>query len=147
MWCGGDTYVSDLITTAGGTNVLGGEARYPKASLEDVVARAPDVIFLPDEPYAFSEKDAADARSRFDGRVIGPFPGHLFTWHGTRTAKGLAFLREVFEHVIRHVAFMPVRGICPLGPGTRRPRLRETVRAGERGMRLRGFVYPSPRRG
>jgi hypothetical protein len=33
----------------------------------------------------------------FRGRVIGPFPGHLFTWHGTRTAKGLAFLRENFR--------------------------------------------------
>lgn len=97
MWCGGDTYVSDLITTAGGTNVLGGEARYPKASLEDVVARAPDVIFLPDEPYAFSETDAAEAGERTGRRVIGPFPGHLFTWHGTRTEKGLAFLREVFS--------------------------------------------------
>ena len=27
--------------------------------------------------------------------VIGPFPGHLFTWHGTRTRLGLRFLREV----------------------------------------------------
>ncbi len=49
---------------------------------------APDVIFLPDEPYAFTEDDA----QAIDGRVIGPFPGHLFTWHGVRTIEGLRFL-------------------------------------------------------
>ncbi len=95
MWCGGDTYVADLVTTAGGTNVFAGETRYPKEELEAVLAREPDVVFLPDEPYAFTEADAIDVRARFLGRVIGPFPGHLFTWHGTRTAKGLAFLGDV----------------------------------------------------
>ncbi|HEU5163480.1 MAG TPA: helical backbone metal receptor, partial [Thermoanaerobaculia bacterium] len=74
MWCGGDTYVSDLVATAGGTNVLASAARYPKASLEDVLALAPEVIFLPDEPYLFSDSDVADLRRDFKGRVIGPFP-------------------------------------------------------------------------
>jgi hypothetical protein len=27
--------------------------------------------------------------------VVGPFPGHLFTWHGTRTILGLHFLRDL----------------------------------------------------
>ena len=94
MWCGGDTYVSNLVATAGGTNAFASAVRYPKASLEDVLALAPEVIFLPDEPYVFTESDAEEVRRVFDGRVIGPFPGHLFTWHGTRTAKGLEFLRE-----------------------------------------------------
>jgi ABC-type Fe3+-hydroxamate transport system substrate-binding protein len=91
MWCGGDTYVSSLITTAGGRNVLGGHQRYPTLSLDDVAAMKPDVIFLPDEPYAFTEWDAENITT---SRVVGPFPGHLFTWHGTRTIKGLKFLRD-----------------------------------------------------
>ena len=95
MWCGGDTYVSDLVATAGGSNVLAREARYPRLSLDEVVALDPAVILLPDEPYVFTEADSAAVRERFGGRVIGPFPGHLFTWHGTRTAKGLEFLRSV----------------------------------------------------
>lgn len=94
MWCGGDTYVSDLLTTAGGTNVFAGMTRYPKEELEAVLAREPDVVFLPDEPYPFTDIDAITVRAQFLGRVVGPFPGHLFTWHGTRTEKGLAFLRD-----------------------------------------------------
>lgn len=94
MWCGGDTYVSALISTAGGRNVLQNRARYPRAELDDVAALAPEVVFFPDEPYLFTADDAAAAGERMDARVIGPFPGHLFTWHGTRTALGLRFLRE-----------------------------------------------------
>ena len=51
-----------------------------------------DVIFLPDEPYVFTPEDAAQIT---DSSVIGPFPGHLFTWHGSRTILGLRFLREL----------------------------------------------------
>ena len=92
MWCGGDTYVSDLVVTAGGTNVLGDRTRYPAIPLEDVLAMKPDLVFLPDEPYVFTNEDA----SAIEGpRVIGPFPGHLFTWHGVRTIAGVGFLGRV----------------------------------------------------
>ena len=90
MWCGGDTYVSRLVECAGGVNVLGERLRYPHVELEDVLALQPGVIFLPDEPYLFTRADA-DA---IDAKTIGPFPGHLFTWHGTRTIQGLRFLRD-----------------------------------------------------
>jgi ABC-type Fe3+-hydroxamate transport system substrate-binding protein len=90
MWCGGDTYVSRLVECAGGTNVLADRTRYPQASLEDVLALKPDLVFLPDEPYLFTE---ADARA-VGAKTVGPFPGHLFTWHGSRTIQGLRFLRS-----------------------------------------------------
>ncbi|HEX2835386.1 MAG TPA: helical backbone metal receptor [Thermoanaerobaculia bacterium] len=93
MWCGGDTYVSHLVEAAGGVNVLRDRERYPQLALDDVLALRPDVIFLPDEPYLFT---ADDAHAIEGTRVIGPFPGHLFTWHGTRTLRGLRFLRECF---------------------------------------------------
>jgi ABC-type Fe3+-hydroxamate transport system substrate-binding protein len=90
MWCGGDTYVSRLVETAGGRNLLGGHTRYPQVELADVLAMQPDVVFLPDEPYVFTEADA-----RLIGETaIGPFPGHLFTWHGSRTLLGLQFLER-----------------------------------------------------
>ncbi len=107
MWCGTDTYVASLIGEAGGRNVVSG-TRYPSI---DVAAIQADVIFLPDEPFLFTEADArlvavtcgtagasppqSPARLRtptLHPRVVGPFPGHLFTWHGSRTIQGLRFL-------------------------------------------------------
>jgi ABC-type Fe3+-hydroxamate transport system substrate-binding protein len=94
MWCGGDTYVSRLVETAGGRNVLGERTRYPQIALEEVLAMHPDIVFLPDEPYVFTDSDAEAVRG---SRVIGPFPGHLFTWHGSRTIEGLRFLRRALD--------------------------------------------------
>lgn len=89
MWCGGDTYVSNLVECAGGVNVLRDRTRYPAIDLADIRA---DVIFLPDEPYVFTQADADRIPN-----AIGPFPGHLFTWHGTRTILGLRFLRDALR--------------------------------------------------
>jgi len=123
MWCGGDTYVSALVESVGGRNLLRDRERYPSMSVEEVVALKPDVVFLPDEPYAFTADDAAAVaagvhagrpggvsppaegaetaplrpsrrRQLLTPHVIGPFPGHLFTWHGSRTIRGLRFLRN-----------------------------------------------------
>jgi ABC-type Fe3+-hydroxamate transport system substrate-binding protein len=91
MWCGGDTYVSNLVESAGGTNLLRDALRYPSLDLDAVLGLHPDIVFLPDEPYAFTQSDAGAIKTR----VIGPFPGHLFTWHGVRTIEGLRFLRRV----------------------------------------------------
>src|SRR5262249_47359030 len=88
MWCGGDTYVSNLIESVGGTNLMRHHKRYPEIDLDRALALEPQVVFLPDEPYAFTSEDA----KLFD-RAIGPFPGHLVTWHGTRTVRGLEFLK------------------------------------------------------
>jgi len=96
MWCGGDTYVSQLVESAGGVNVLAGRTRYPQLELAEVLALQPEVVFLPDEPYLFT---TADAEGMAGVRVIGPFPGHLFTWHGVRTIDGLRFLRRELEGI------------------------------------------------
>jgi len=68
---------------------------------DGILALDPEVVFLPDEPYAFNAEDAAT----IGGRVIGPFPGHLVTWHGTRTILGLRFI--VAEMCGRGLSFMP----------------------------------------
>ena len=96
MWCGGDTYVSDLVESVGGRNLLGERSRYPTIDRDEVLALAPDVVFLPDEPYLFTDADAEQLRGTTRARIIGPFPGHLFTWHGTRTIEGLRFLNRSF---------------------------------------------------
>jgi ABC-type Fe3+-hydroxamate transport system substrate-binding protein len=94
MWCGGDTYVSALVAAAGGENVLRHRGRYPEMDLDCMASLEPQIVFLPDEPYAYTQADAEQVAETTGARVIGPFPGHLFTWHGTRTILGLQFLRE-----------------------------------------------------
>lgn len=115
-----ETYVHDLLHTCGVENVfadrvrqyplaadLGNaeplssddlrlqdlDVRYPRITLDEVVAAQPDMVLLPDEPYMFTQADA-DEISRLDipaaknGQIL-LVDGSLLTWHGTRIAYAL----------------------------------------------------------
>lgn len=101
MAVGGDTYASDLIALCGGRNVFAehAERRYPIVRETDIVAAAPEVILLPDEPYAFGPADVAEL-SRLElpaaraGR-IHRVDGTLVTWYGPRIGRAIAALRAL----------------------------------------------------
>lgn len=113
-----DTYVHDMIALCGGLNVFadpaaepaaesasgeggaGRRRRYPIVSLEQVVARRPEVILLPDEPYAFGPKDAAelaalDCPAARDAR-IHLIDGTWVSWYGPRIAEAIQGLAAFF---------------------------------------------------
>ena len=120
------TYANDVLAKVGGMNVFtarerrypleadlgtaepedAGErdTRYPRVIIEEVIESKPDVILLPNEPYAFEESHKsqieewlADTPAVESGRVH-LIDGSLLTWHGTRLAKAVAelpaYLRE-----------------------------------------------------
>jgi ABC-type Fe3+-hydroxamate transport system substrate-binding protein len=99
MAAGAETYMNALLTRVGFVNVFdAGDGRYPKTTLSEIVERKPDLVILPDEPYAFAAKDKEhlDAFLQDHGsrtRVL-LFDGSLLTWFGTRTLKGLQALYD-----------------------------------------------------
>lgn len=103
MAVGGDTYADDLLQVCGGRNVFAArpERRYPIVTLEEVVEAAPEVILLPDEPYAFGPREVEElsrlplpaARS---GR-IHPIDGTLVSWYGPRIAKAIQGIGELLR--------------------------------------------------
>ncbi|MBW3657843.1 MAG: helical backbone metal receptor [Actinobacteria bacterium] len=89
MATGRDTYAADLLSWTGFAvlPVVEGE-RYPEVDLAAVEELDPDVVLLPDEPYAFGRGD----RSVFSGwrartRLVD---GTQLTWYGPRTPYALA---------------------------------------------------------
>jgi ABC-type Fe3+-hydroxamate transport system substrate-binding protein len=114
------TYANDVLAKVGGMNVFAGrerrypleadlgtaepedpgdrDTRYPRVTLGEVIEAKPDVILLPNEPYAFEESHKsqieewlADTPAVESGRVH-LIDGSLLTWHGTRLAKAVAEL-------------------------------------------------------
>ena len=120
------TFVSDMLAMAGAENVfadrerryplaadLGGAAaqgvervgerdtRYPRVTMDEVNARAPELILLPDEPHPFTEDDARlfrnestpaaarDAIVRTDGKDL--------SWYGARSVGALPRLRPLVD--------------------------------------------------
>jgi iron complex transport system substrate-binding protein len=123
MTFNGQTYSSDLLAILGGENVfadrqrrypLGADlgiedeeaagerdTRYPRVRLSEVVAARPNLVVLPDEPYAFGEEDAAAIQQRLDARLgtqirVLRVEGSLITWPGTRIARALSELSPEF---------------------------------------------------
>lgn len=98
-----DTYIHSMLELCGGTNVFAdrGDRRYPIVTLDDVIAAAPEVILLPDEPYAFGVRDAQDL-ARLDlpashsGR-IHCVDGTWVSWYGPRIRPAVTALRSLLQ--------------------------------------------------
>jgi len=101
MAVGADTYAHDLLALSGGRNVFAerGDRRYPRVALDEVVAAAPEVVILPDEPYAFGPTDVAELRrlpmpAAEHGRIF-LIDGTWVSWYGPRIAQALPALRHL----------------------------------------------------
>jgi ABC-type Fe3+-hydroxamate transport system substrate-binding protein len=118
-----DTFVHDLLRVCGGQNVFARrerqyplaadlgqsegyaaddarlkdrDLRYPRITMNEVVAAQPDVILLPSEPFAFGVEHIAlfaslDVPAAHQQR-IHLVDGTLLTWHGTRIAHALTVI-------------------------------------------------------
>jgi ABC-type Fe3+-hydroxamate transport system substrate-binding protein len=80
MVIGRDTFAGDVLARLGLVNVFGDAAdRYPKVEVADLAEAAPDVVVLPDEPYAFTAHDGPEA---FRGIRTALVSGRDLTWYG-----------------------------------------------------------------
>lgn len=103
MTIGGDTYMHHLLALCGAQNIFGDLQRYPEVTFEDVVEAQPDIILLPDEPFAFTEAhlpefQKLDVPAAAQDR-IHLVDGSLLTWHGTRIAYALEALPQLLKKV------------------------------------------------
>lgn len=115
-----DTYAHDLLRICGAINVfadrdrhyplkadlgqgdplladdsrmIGRDTRYPRVTIEEVLAAQPDMILLTSEPFQFTEEHislfaALDVPASRNGQIL-LVDGSLLTWHGTRLAYAL----------------------------------------------------------
>jgi ABC-type Fe3+-hydroxamate transport system substrate-binding protein len=82
MVIGRDTFAGDLLARLGVDNVMADSTeRYPRVNLEQLRDLKPDLIVLPDEPYAFSPTDGPEAFAGWDVPVACVSGRHL-TWYG-----------------------------------------------------------------
>jgi ABC-type Fe3+-hydroxamate transport system substrate-binding protein len=101
MAVGTPTYADDLLRLCGGANVFAAHAerRYPRVTLAEIEAARPEVVLLPDEPYAFGPRDAADlGRLRIPAAASGRIhliDGTFVSWYGPRILRAIELLRRL----------------------------------------------------
>lgn len=119
------TYAHDVLAKSGGMNVFAGrmrkypleadlgigeaedpgerDMRYPRVTVEEVRKAEPEVILLPNEPFAFGEDHKQQVESWFAGTPavqagrVHLIDGSLISWHGTRLGKALSELPVYFQ--------------------------------------------------
>jgi ABC-type Fe3+-hydroxamate transport system substrate-binding protein len=128
MTFGDHTYCHDLLTLAGAANVfvdrqrryplkadlgmtsplpadqvVNRDKRYPRITEEELIAKAPEIILLPNEPYDFGPEDKAyfeslDVPAAKNGRVVFADGKDLF-WPGSRSVDALGRLRALISEL------------------------------------------------
>jgi ABC-type Fe3+-hydroxamate transport system substrate-binding protein len=97
---GRDTFGASLLRAAGLQVVPDDpEGRYPVVDLDAIVELAPEVVLLPDEPYAFGGSDADQLRAR--GLRVRQVDGTSLWWWGPRTPTAIGDLRRLARHLRR----------------------------------------------
>jgi ABC-type Fe3+-hydroxamate transport system substrate-binding protein len=82
MMLGADTFAGDVLAHLGIDNVMARAAqRYPRVTLDEVQRLDPDIVLLPDEPYAFGWDDGPEAFAEW-GIPIACISGRHLTWYG-----------------------------------------------------------------
>ena len=90
MVVGSDTFAGDVAARLGLRNVYANHPdRYPHITLNDMAARQPDIIVLPDEPYPFS---ASDGPEMFPSQRVALVEGRSLTWYGPSLVSARALL-------------------------------------------------------
>lgn len=122
-----NTFISDALDLAGASNVFadrhrryplaadlgkaaplsaekvaGRDTRYPRITLDEVISRSPEIVLLPNEPHAFTEKDAEVFRAlpipaASKGAVV-LVDGKDFSWYGAKAIEGLETTRRIIDH-------------------------------------------------
>jgi len=79
---------ADLGKTAP-RDAAGRDVRYPRVTLDEVAARKPDLVILPDEPHAFTAADEAVLRGALPGVRVVRICGKDLFWYGAWTIDAL----------------------------------------------------------
>jgi ABC-type Fe3+-hydroxamate transport system substrate-binding protein len=97
MSLGSATFAGDVLARLGIDNVYADdESRYPRVTLDDVRRRAPDLVVLPDEPYAFTVEEGTEVFGDW-GIPVANVSGRHLTWYGP----SLVEARELLARQLR----------------------------------------------
>jgi len=99
MVAGANTYIDNMITLCGFTNVFD-SGRYPEIDEAMLLDVNPDVVMLSSEPYPFGAKHMEGIQAILPDAKIILVDGEMFSWYGSRLLQSA----EYFESLIKLLA-------------------------------------------
>jgi len=100
MTVGGDTFISDILASAGLENVCEDMTRYPAITLTELNERNTELVLLSTEPYPFKQKHIAELQAALPHTKILLADGEIFSWYGSRMLQVLSYARRLMDHIL-----------------------------------------------
>lgn len=97
MAAASETFIHDILSKLGFTNVFEKETRYPEFSLAELRVLEPDYLFLSSEPFPFKEKHAVEIRAQLPNCKIRFVDGEFFSWYGSRLVEATNYFKVFME--------------------------------------------------
>jgi len=98
MAAGGDTFIHQMLTHAGFTNVFEAYNRYPEIDLSDL-AGSDITILLSSEPYPFRERHVREVKESLPQARVELVDGEMFSWYGSRLLLAPAYFQQLRESI------------------------------------------------
>lgn len=97
MTIGKDTFIHDMLTRCGLTNIFGNTTRYP--AIDTWQLAHCDLLLLSSEPYPFQQKHIDELQSHLPNTKIVLVDGEMFSWYGSRLLNAPAYFAGLLESI------------------------------------------------
>lgn len=95
MCAGGDTFISDMISHMGWTNVLADKMRYPEVTLDELKDKNVDIVLLSSEPYPFKDQHIAEIKEILPNAEVKLVDGEMMSWYGSRMRLAVDYVAQL----------------------------------------------------
>lgn len=95
MTVGGDTFIHNMLETAGFENVFSTRKRYPVISIDELKKSGCELLLLSSEPYPFQQKHMDELQQQLPDTRIILADGEMFSWYGSRLLKAPAYFTSL----------------------------------------------------
>lgn len=104
MSVGGDTFINEMLLTAGFENALREQQRYPEIDLQQIASLNIDVILFSSEPFPFKQHHLDAFATAWQQQIpqqnlplLRIVDGEMFSWYGSRLLYATEYFKKLRE--------------------------------------------------
>jgi ABC-type Fe3+-hydroxamate transport system substrate-binding protein len=99
MTVGGDTFINDILKSAGFKNIFAHKSRYPVITVDELQQNDCRLLLLSSEPYPFKQKHIDELQRQLPQTKILLADGEMFSWYGSRMLLAVDYLNRMLREL------------------------------------------------
>ena len=97
MTIGNDTFIHDMLSRCGLTNIFSNTTRYP--AIDTWQLKQCDLLLLSSEPFPFKQKHIDELQPLLPNTKIMLVDGEMFSWYGSRLLNAPAYFARLLSSI------------------------------------------------